>query len=139
MNLHLIKLSVGTEDVADLERYQTQRLRQLGRIVHFTRMMPKRRDELLDGGSIYWVIRGFVRARQGLIGIERERDREGRGITALVLDRRLVRTYPRAWRPFQGWRYLDPEKAPPDIAQGAEDLADMPPEMLAELRSLGLV
>ncbi len=139
MVLHLIKLSVGTEDLADLERFQTQRLRQLGRIVHFTRQMPKRRDELLDGGSIYWVIRGFVRARQRLIGIEREEDREGRGITALVLDRRLVRTYPRAWRPFQGWRYLDADKAPADIIKGAEDLADMPPEMLAELRSLGLV
>ncbi|MFQ6017359.1 MAG: DUF1489 family protein [Kiloniellaceae bacterium] len=139
MSLHLIKLSVGTEDVDGLARWQARRLRQTGRLFHRTRMMPRRRDELLAGGSIYWVIRGYVRARQRLIGIERAADRQGRPSTLLLLDPELHRTLPRAHRPFQGWRYLAPEDAPLDLAELPRGVADMPPDMAAELRELGLL
>lgn len=139
MTLHLIKLSVGTEDVEDLRRWQALRLKQTGRVFHRTRMMPRRREELLAGGSIYWVIKGFVQARQRLTAIERAVDEDGRPCTLLILDRRLVRTVPRAHRAFQGWRYLSAEDAPPDLDEAAGDLADMPPELAAELHALGLL
>ena len=139
MALNLIKLAVGAEDLDSVARFQARRRRELGRLLHFTRMMPRRRDELLDGGSIYWVIRGLVRARQRILDIEAVTDREGRAMTALVLDPELVRTEPRSQRAFQGWRYLTAEQAPQDLGPGTEGLAEMPPEMLAELRALGLL
>lgn len=139
MSLHLIKLSVGTEDVEDLRRWQAQRLRQTGRLFHRTRMMPRRREALLPGGSIYWVIRGWIQARQRLIGIEPTVDETGRPDTLLLLEPGLVRTVPRAHRPFQGWRYLMPEDAPADLGELPGDLGEMPPEMAAELHALGLI
>ena len=139
MALNLIKLAVGAEDLEAVARFQARRRRELGRLLHFTRMMPRRRDELLDGGSIYWVIRGLVRARQRILGIEAVTDREGRAMTALVLDPALVRTEPRSQRAFQGWRYLTAEQAPRDLGQAADGLEEMPPEMIAELRALGLI
>lgn len=137
--LHLIKLSVGTEDVEGLRRWQARRRRLTGRVFHQTRMTPRRGAELLDGGSIYWVIRGVIQARQRLVGIEPIVDEEGRPSTILVLGRDLVRTVPVPHRPFQGWRYLRPEDAPPDLAEAAADSPEMPAEMVAELRSLGLL
>ena len=139
MSLHLIKLSVGSEDVEGLHRWQMQRLKRTGRLFHQTRMMPRRRDELLAGGSIYWVIRGYVRARQRLTGIEAAVDEAGKRCTLLLLAPTLVRTIPRAHRAFQGWRYLMPEDAPPDLADAAAGVAEMPPELAAELRELGLL
>ncbi|MCG8596265.1 MAG: DUF1489 domain-containing protein [Kiloniellales bacterium] len=139
MALNLIKLAVGAEDLESVARFQARRRRELGRLLHFTRMMPRRRDELLDGGSIYWVIRGLVRARQRILGIEAATDREGRAMTALVLDPELIRTEPRSQRAFQGWRYLTAEQAPRDLGQAVDGLEEMPPDMIAELRALGLI
>ena len=139
MALNLIKLAVGADDLESVARFQARRRRELGRLLHFTRMMPRRREELLDGGSIYWVVRGLVRARQRILDIEAVTDREGRAMTALLLDPELIRTEPRSQRAFQGWRYLSAEQAPPDLGRAAEGVAEMPPEMLAELRALGLI
>ena len=137
--LHLIKLSVGTLDVADLALWQARRLRQSGRVFHRTRMMPRRRERLLAGGSIYCVIKGFVRARQRLVGIEPVVDDQGRPDTLLILDPGLVHTVPRAHRPFQGWRYLPAEEAPGDLTDAPGGIAKMPPELVAELHELGLI
>ena len=137
--LHLIKLSVGTESVESLRRWQARRLRLSGRVFHQTRMMPRRADELVRGGSIYWVIKGLVQARQRLLAIEPQADADGRRSTLLVLEPELVRVVPTPRRAFQGWRYLNPEEAPPDLGEAAGDLPDMPPEMIAELRALGLL
>ena len=139
MPLHLIKLSVGSEDVDDLRQWHDKRLAETGRVFHRTRMMPRRREELLAGGSIYWVIKGFVTARQRLVGIERISYSDGTPATELVLDPVHVRTVPTPHRPFQGWRYLMPEDAPPDLDDLPGNIAEMPPEMLAELRQLGLL
>lgn len=139
MSLHLIKLSVGTEDLEDLRCWQARRLAETGRVFHRTRMMPRRRDELLAGGSIYWVIKGFVLARQRLAGIERIAYSDGTPATSLVLDPDLVRVVPTPHRPFQGWRYLPGVRAPPDLADLPGSAAELPPEMLAELRQLGLI
>ncbi len=139
MTLHLIKLSVGSESVASLARWQAGRLARTGRLFHKTRMMPRRGEELLDGGSIYWVIRGIVRARQRLVGLECEPDEAGRPYTLLLHDPELVRTLPRRHRPFQGWRYLLPQDAPPDLRDLPQGIVDLPPEMAAELCELGLL
>ncbi len=139
MSLHLIKLSVGSVDYESMRRWQAQRLKATGRLFHRTRMMPRRRAELLLGGSIYWVVRGHVVARQLLVDIEPVIDAEGRPDNHLMLDPRLVATVPRPHRPFQGWRYLTTKGVPPDLADLPEGAQDMPPAMAAELHALGLL
>jgi hypothetical protein len=139
MSVHLLKLSAGCESVEQLEGWQAARKRDFGRVFHRTRMMPRRAAELTAGGSIYWVIKGEIRARQRVLAVERETGRDGILRTLLILEPGLVRTVPRPQRAFQGWRYLEPRDAPADLDGGAGDLAEMPAEMLAELRSLGLL
>jgi hypothetical protein len=141
MPLHLIKLSVGTESPETLAQWQAGVSERLGRIVHTTRMTPRRGEEVLDGGSIYWVIKKLVRVRQRIIGLHEGVDEEGRGFCAIELDPELVPVEPRSHRPFQGWRYLKPEDAPPDLRHGTQASGDAapPPEMAAELRKLGLL
>ncbi len=139
VTLHLIKLSVGTESVEGQRRWQARRLKLSGRVFHQTRMMPRRAEDLLAGGSIYWVIKGLIQTRQRLTAIERTADGQGRRCTLLVLDRHLARTVATPHRAFQGWRYLVPEDAPPDLGEAPADAPDMPAEMFAELRALGLL
>ncbi len=139
MALHLMKLCVGVDTVEQLERSQARRLRRGAHLFHDTRMMPKRAEEVADGGSLYWVIRGRFQVRQAITEISRETDSEGRGFARLHLDGTLVRVLPRGQRPFQGWRYLEAAKAPQDlVSAGAED-EDLPPDMQAELRALGIL
>lgn len=139
MTVHLLKLAVGAESVEHVAQWQARRLAQTGRLFHRTRHAPRRAEEVLDGGSIYWVIQGLVQARQRIIGIERTEDPDGLPCCHLILDPELVRTRPQPRRPHQGWRYLEPEDAPQDLdlGEGAEDAP--PPEMAAELRALGLL
>jgi hypothetical protein len=144
MTVHLIKLSVGSGDIEGLARFQRARLEQsmrregTPRLWHKTRNRPRRAEELLAGGSIYWVIGGRIRARQRLVGFESEVDPDRGRICLFMLDPELVPTDPWPHRAFQGWRYLDPKDAPPDRPVGAADEA-MPEEMIAELRELGLL
>jgi hypothetical protein len=107
--------------------------------IHTTRMVPKRAEELLDGGSLYWVIRGSVMCRQQLIGVCPFVDRDGIGRCRLVLKPKVVLVAPRPYRAFQGWRYLPPKDAPPDLDQAAPGAADMPEPLRRELRDLGLL
>jgi hypothetical protein len=131
MALHMIKLCVGVERVEDLEAYWQGETR---RAVH-TRMTPKRADELVDGGSLYWVIKGVIQCRQTIAAVETL----GEGQTArceIIVDLPLIRTHAAARRPFQGWRYLKPEEAPPDLTDGSGG-ASAPPELARKLRELG--
>lgn len=137
--LNLIKLCVGCESPDQLREWQAGRLATQGRIVHVTRMVPKRCDELLDGGSLYWVIKGVVRVRQRILALHQGTDEEGRGFCAIELDPELVEVQSRPHRPFQGWRYLKPEDAPRDVPSSAVGEEPPPPEMAAELRKLGLI
>lgn len=146
MSLNLIKLSVGVTDVDHLARVQQGRMhRRDGRdVVHgWTRMMPKRREELIDGGSLYWVIKLVARVRQPILDIESAIDEEdGRPYCRIVLDPTLVPVSPRSWKPFQGWRYLAAADAPADLRTGPVGLAEdepMPDGLVAELKALGLV
>jgi hypothetical protein len=146
MTVHLIKLCVGCDSVEDLRDWQQRRLAQRKKrgepalLQHVTRTMPKRRDEVLDGGSLYWVIKGFVRVRQRIVGLEPTVGDDGEPHCAIVYDPELVAVAARPHRPFQGWRYLEPEAAPPDIRESEWAAGEEPPPgMLAELRELGLL
>jgi hypothetical protein len=143
--LHLIKLCVGCDSVKDLEDWVRQRLKerrkrgQSREHVHRTRMVPKRADELTDGGSLYWVIRGEVLCRQRLRGVRPFVDRQGVGRCQLMLEPKLVLVEPRLWRAFQGWRYLEPKDAPRDLTRVAPGARKMPENLRRELRELGLL
>lgn len=138
--LHMIKLSVGTDSVESLARWQDWRRQETGSDLnrHLTRNYPRRAQELLDGGgSMYWVIKGVILARQRIHGFEARENAEGERRCAIVLEPELIPTVPRAHRPFQGWRYFKPEDAPPDLADSETDA--LPPELAEELRNLGLL
>ena len=144
MTLHLLKLCVGAESVADLRawtRLRRENRRECAEAVHahVTRMFPKRAGELLDGGSLYWVIKGQISARQKLIGIEPFMDSAGVKRCALQLDDEVIAVRPRPFRAFQGWRYLAPDEAPPDLDASAAGLADMPEALRRQLSELGLL
>jgi hypothetical protein len=141
MPLHLIKLCVGCDSVKDLEDWIGEKLRKAGtnEHIHTTRMVPKRADELLDGGSLFWVIRGELTCRQRLIGVRPFVDGEGTGRCRLVLEPQVVLVEPRPYRAFQGWRYLAAKEAPGDLSQAAQGIAALPEPMRRELRELGLL
>ena len=123
------------------ERMQTARKKGLPlRHIHVTRMTPKRADELLAGGSLYWVVRGEVAAREKIIAVEPFRDKAGVGRCRLVMLPKVIAVSPRPMRPFQGWRYFTDDAAPPDLGKAAAaSVASMPEPMRRELRDLGLL
>lgn len=144
MSLHLLKLCVGAESVEDHKHWVESRLaaQKAAGVTpeqfHTTRMVPKRTAELLDGGSLYWVIKGNIQARQRLIDVRPFVDPDGISRCHLVLEPILHETSWAPRRPFQGWRYLDPDDAPPDF--GAHDGgAELPAELRRELAVLGLL
>lgn len=139
--LHLLKMAVGIASLDELRAVRAARLRQYGGSWVYTRNQPRRAEAVLAGGSIYWVIRGQVQARQPVLGFRSERDEKGRAYCLIAVDPELVATVWRPWRAFQGWRYLSAADAPPDLAGGpglAESGAAIPERLLAELRALGL-
>jgi hypothetical protein len=146
MPLHLIKLAVGCESVKELkgrvaERMKTAKKKGLPqRHIHITRMTPKRIDDILNGGSLYWVIRGEIAAREKIVGIEPFRDKDGIGRCRLIMQPKVIAVSPRPMRPFQGWRYFTEDSAPPDLGKAAAGtIAAMPEPMRRELRDLGLL
>jgi hypothetical protein len=145
MALHLIKLCVGCDSVADLEEWVQQKLkekkrrRQKPEHIHTTRMVPKRAGELVDGGSLYWVIRGQITCRERVLAIRPYTDKDGVGRCRVVLDGKIVLVEPRPRAAFQGWRYLEEKEAPRDLARAAPGAARMPEAMRRELRELGLL
>ena len=145
MPLHIIKLAVGCESVKELkgwvaERIQTAKKKGLPpHHIHITRMTPKRVDEVLAGGSLYWVIRGEIAAREKIIAIEPFRDRDGIGRCRLVMQPKVVPVLPRPMRAFQGWRYFAEADAPPDLKSAGAGVVAMPEPLRRELRELGLL
>jgi hypothetical protein len=139
MPLHLIKLAVGVDDLKELAAIQKERRRERGRHGFFTRNKPKRVAELLDGGSIYWVVKGQIRARQLLKRFHPMEDDEGRPYVIVEYDRKIVPVAPRRMRPFQGWRYLETKNVPRDLVPGAKGDDELPEALAEELRELGLL
>lgn len=137
MSLHLIKLCVGADSVEDLQQWVDRRIRAHGEQVHTTRMTPKRAEEIVGEGSLYWVIKGSILCRQRLVGIRPFTDAEGISRCDLILEPVIVRVQPRRRGPFQGWRYFEAKDAPPDLDSGVTK--GMPPELAKELAELGLL
>jgi hypothetical protein len=137
MLLHLLKLAVGIDGIDHLRRVRAMRAAERGGDWVYTRNHPRRAAEVLDGGSIYWVIRGQITVRQRVMGFRGNRDEAGRRHCLIEVDARLVPTSPRVCRPFQGWRYLPAAVAPADRVSVGEE--PPPEQMLAELRALGLI
>ena len=142
MTVHLLRLCVGVGDIEHLSLIQANRSRTsegFREPYATTRRTPTRAPELLDGGSLYWVMKGHVMVRQRLLGVETVTDGAGHPACLLTLHHDLVPTLPVIQRPFQGWRYLPVQAAPPDLASLGEGAADLPPQMAAELKELGLL
>lgn len=139
--VNLIKLSVGTEDVDDLAAWQ--QLPQVhtpdGLPRHVTRMWPKREAEILADGSIYWVIKGVIQARQRILRLDEVTGQDGIRRCAIVLDPEIFRTSPAPRRPFQGWRYLKPEDSPPDMSARKQSEDALPAELSAALAEIGVL
>ncbi len=136
--VHMMKLCVGADRPEDLEEWQQERF-GAGPAIHVTRMRPKRAEELLAGGSLYWVFRGVMLARQRLLGLEERLGEDGITRCALVLDPRLVRVVAVPRRPFQGWRYLSAADAPPALPPGRDSEDPLPPGLVRELAEMGLL
>ncbi|AUH34908.1 DUF1489 family protein [Paracoccus tegillarcae] len=137
--LNMMKLCVGADSPDHLAAWQKQRF-GTAPACHVTRMWPKRDSEIRDGGgSIYWVFKGMMLARQKLIGFEERIGQDGIRRCALMLDRDLVRVAPVPRRAFQGWRYLEGGNAPTDLPRGAQSEPSLPPEVAARLADMGLL
>jgi hypothetical protein len=145
MALHLIKLCVGADSIRDLEEWIEERLAQKKKKklplehVHVTRMFPTRAEELLAGGSLYWVIKGQIAARQKLLDIRETKGKDGIKRCGLVLDLKVVPVSPRPRSAFQGWRYFQAKDTPPDLGKQGKGLTRMPEDLRRELRDLGLL
>jgi hypothetical protein len=134
--INLVKLCVGVDSVDDL----TSRIdaRQSTETMHITRMWPRKESELLNGGSLYWVIKGVIRARQQIIGLDEKIGHDNIRRCGIRMDATLHRTEAAPRRPFQGWRYLDPNDAPRDLSTARETDDFLPPELMAELAAIGV-
>jgi hypothetical protein len=130
--INLIKLCVGAESLEQLLTFQKHRLATYGEVFHTTRMFPKREAELLNGGSLYWIIKGQIAARQKILALKEIRDDEGKKYCNIMLLPEVIKTQLQAHRPFQGWRYLAAQDAPVD-AFSVEG------EREKELAALGLI
>jgi hypothetical protein len=145
MPLNLIKLYVGADSIQDLEDWIKLKLKekkkrgQKPEHIHRTRMVPKRAEELLDGGSLYWVIRGEITCRQRIKDVRPFVDKDGIGRCGIVLEPKPILVEPRPFRAFQGWRYLNGKDAPPDLGKRDKGTAAMPETLRRELRELGLM
>ena len=147
MTLHLIKLCVGCDSIEDLAAWQAELLRRRRkagerrpRLFHRTFQTPKRKAELLDGGSLYWVIKGLVQVRQPLLDLAEGTREDGTPCCLLILKNELVPVRPVPRRAFQGWRYLDAGECPEDLARrSACGVTAMPPKLRRQLAELGLI
>ena len=140
MPLNILKLCVGTDSVEDLQQWQDlhRHVWPAGRTEHVTRMWPKREAEVLDGGSLYWVIKGVILARQHILTLEPRLGADGIERCALVMDAEIVRTAPAPRRPFQGWRYLAAEDSPPDLPKVRVKDDALPDDLARALADIGL-
>ena len=138
--VNLVKLCVGADAVEDLLQWQAERAaRNPGWVpCHVTRMWPKREAEVLNGGSLYWVFKGVILARQQIIGLEERRGEDGIARCALLFAPEVIRTEPAPRRPFQGWRYLDPKDSPRDLPKGRELDSVLPEPLALALAEIGL-
>lgn len=140
-SVHLIKLCVGAEQVEDLLAWQARPEAQNaeGLPCHVTRMWPKRTADLLPGGSLYWVFKGLVLARQEILRLDPVMGGDGVNRCGIVLNKTVVRTVAQPKRPFQGWRYLPVGEAPADLSSAAGAEPMLPRELALGLAEIGVL
>lgn len=146
MPVHLLKLAVGIESLEHFRERLAFRVKENksktrkapGFYTHVTRHRPKRDTEVLNGGSLYWVVKGQLCVRTRILGLDEVKLDDGPHC-AIKLEAKLIPVLPMPRRPHQGWRYLEDADAPPDLTEAGEGAADLPPALMAELRSLGLL
>ena len=139
--INLVKVCVGISSVANLIERQQSRIDsgQYKTPEHITRMHPRRTNELLNGGSIYWIINGFIKARQSILALESRKGLDGIYRCAIVMNQKIVRTQQMRRRPFQGWRYLPPENSPADINDTLINGDTLPIEIAIEIDKIGVI
>ena len=141
MTVHILKLCVGIDSVEHLIEVRKGRELLLPDGTpynyHITRFRPRRGEDVLGNGSLYWVIKGFVQVRQRIIGLEPIETDSGVKCK-FILDTKLVRTESQPRRPHQGWRYLKTGDAPRDIPVG-QAVDNLPHDLSAKLREMGLI
>ncbi|WP_069300166.1 DUF1489 family protein [Neptunicoccus sediminis] len=140
-HINLIKLCVGIDSYEDLETAIALRAKSGGGTYlpsHITRMWPKQEEALLNGGSLYWVIKGFVQARQNIVRLDEVTGADGVRRCAILMEPKLIRTSSALRRPFQGWRYLKPEDAPADLPDSRKSDDELPKELALALADIGL-
>ncbi|MEL7302005.1 MAG: DUF1489 domain-containing protein [Pseudomonadota bacterium] len=137
-HVNLVKLCVGADSIADLEAWQAERRSRGLTHRHVTRMWPKRETEILEGGSLYWVIKGVILCRQRVLRLDEVIGQDGTRRCGIVLDPAIVRTTPAQRRPFQGWRYLSAEDAPADL-RSSEAREKLPPGLELALSEIGVL
>ena len=132
--LHMTKVAVGCPNVAALQK--RHKLRAVGgEVALVTRFMPKRADELI-GGSLFWIVKHQLVARQTILGFD-QREEDKRAIIRLQEDLVAVRAFPK--RAHQGWRYLDAADAPPDLGGGSNGIDALPASLIGRLTALALL
>jgi len=141
--LHIIKLCVGAQNVTELYNWQKNRIIFVEKFedpVTFiiTRMRPKKEKELLNGGSIYWVFKGLILARQKIIGFNNIIGEDNILRCKIILNSQIILTDSQQKRPFQGWRYFKQEEIPNDRELYSEDKIELPLELQKELSEIGI-
>ena len=139
--INLVKLSVGSQTVSDLVAWQNNPRAQGadGYPRHVTRMWPKREKEIVNGGSIYWVIKGQIQCRQKIIRLDEIIGNDGIRRCAIVLDKDLILTTIASRRAFQGWRYLNPIDTPNDLNATRQNEETLPPVLAGALADIGVI
>tara|TARA_B100000902_G_C27009699_1_gene764135 strand:+ start:174 stop:581 length:408 start_codon:yes stop_codon:yes gene_type:complete len=134
---------VGAQGISDLYQRQNSNGARTSnkaerKLVHVTRMWPKRENELLAGGSLYWVFKGLILARQEILGLEEIIGSDHIKRCGIVLSEKIVKTSPKPKRAFQGWRYLTCDQAPPDVGDFSTIEEEIPHSLQLELSRLGV-
>jgi len=130
--LHLTKVAFGCRTLDALEKRVAARSHG-GEVRVVTRMRPKRMDELI-GGSLHWIVKHRLVARQEILRFEDRKD--GRIDIILSAGLELIPAVPK--RAHQGWRYLSDDDAPGADADDS-GLSELPPLLYGKLAALNLV
>ncbi len=138
--INMVKLCVGIDSVEHLEAHRAaQRERGItGPTRHVTRMWPRRDAELLNGGSLYWVIKGVIQARQTVLQLDEVIGEDGIRRCGIIMDPEIIRTEAAVRRPFQGWRYMQCADSPADLARNRDALDELPHELMTALAEIGV-
>ena len=139
MTLHIVKLCVGVDGLDHMYNWISECRKGRDTLDHVTRMFPRRKDEVLPHGSLYWVIKGMILCRQPIVDLEAVTGSDGIERCRIVFKPKIIPVRPAPRRAFQGWRYLSAEDAPPDLEKSGKGAVDLPEKMRRDLAELGLL